>query len=129
MIGGSLAKGLKRASKNHYIMAYARHRETLEAVSYTHLLWRYMDALPMEWEEDAWKRTTMGEGCTPCIPLSAEQPNLFIKMDFHNPTLSFKDRGGVMLMAQAARLNTPRVIADSSGNAGTSISALSLIHI
>ncbi len=30
LIGGSLAKGLKRANKNHYIMAYARHRETLE---------------------------------------------------------------------------------------------------
>ncbi len=86
-------------------------------------LWRYMEALPMEWEEDAWKRTTMGEGCTPCIPLSVTRPNLLIKMDFHNPTLSFKDRGGAMLMAQAARLHTPRVIADSSGNAGTSISA------
>lgn len=31
LIGGSIAKGLKRANKNHYIMAYARHRSTLEA--------------------------------------------------------------------------------------------------
>ncbi len=31
LIGGSIAKGLKRANKGHYIMAFARHRETLEA--------------------------------------------------------------------------------------------------
>ena len=31
LIGGSIAKGLKRANKEHYIMAFARHRETLEA--------------------------------------------------------------------------------------------------
>ena len=31
LIGGSIAKGLKRANPNHYIMAYARHRETLDA--------------------------------------------------------------------------------------------------
>ena len=31
LIGGSIAKGLKRANKGHHIMAYARHRETLEA--------------------------------------------------------------------------------------------------
>ena len=31
LIGGSLAKGLKRADKNHHIMAFARHRSTLES--------------------------------------------------------------------------------------------------
>lgn len=31
LIGGSIAKGLKRANKDHYIMAYARHRSTLDA--------------------------------------------------------------------------------------------------
>ncbi len=31
LIGGSIAKGLKRANKEHYIMAFARHRETLDA--------------------------------------------------------------------------------------------------
>ncbi len=30
LIGGSIAKGLKRADSSHFIMAYARHRETLE---------------------------------------------------------------------------------------------------
>lgn len=31
LIGGSIAKGLKRANKEHYIMAFARHRETLDS--------------------------------------------------------------------------------------------------
>ncbi len=39
------------------------------------------------------------------------------------PTLSFKDRGAVLLAALAARLRPDRVIADSSGNAGTAIAA------
>lgn len=30
LIGGSIAKGLKRANSNHYIMAYARHQSTLD---------------------------------------------------------------------------------------------------
>ncbi|QNM05516.1 prephenate dehydrogenase [Qiania dongpingensis] len=31
LIGGSIAKGFKRADQNHHIMAYARHRSTLDA--------------------------------------------------------------------------------------------------
>lgn len=39
------------------------------------------------------------------------------------PTLSFKDRGAVMLAELARRLGPRRVVADSSGNAGTSVAA------
>jgi threonine synthase len=39
------------------------------------------------------------------------------------PTLSFKDRGAVMLAELARRLAPRRVIADSSGNAGTAVAA------
>jgi threonine synthase len=39
------------------------------------------------------------------------------------PTLSFKDRGAAVLIAKAKELGVPRVIADSSGNAGTAIAA------
>ena len=39
------------------------------------------------------------------------------------PTLSFKDRGAVMLAELARRLAPERVVADSSGNAGTALAA------
>lgn len=39
------------------------------------------------------------------------------------PTLSFKDRGAVLLAELALRLSPHQVVADSSGNAGTAIAA------
>lgn len=45
------------------------------------------------------------------------------KLDFLMPTLSFKDRGAVMLAELARRLSPERVVADSSGNAGTAVAA------
>jgi threonine synthase len=39
------------------------------------------------------------------------------------PTLSFKDRGAAVLLEAARRLGPERVVADSSGNAGTAVAA------
>ncbi|OLG13057.1 Threonine synthase [Bacillus paralicheniformis] len=65
----------------------------------------------------------MGEGYTPLIVLDSEEPNTFVKVDYMMPTLSFKDRGAAVLIAKAKELGVKHVIADSSGNAGTSIAA------
>ncbi|MFI2370957.1 threonine synthase [Streptomyces sp. NPDC018833] len=78
-------------------------------------LWRYEEALPL-----SGPATTLGEGRTPLVPLTA---NVSAKLDFVMPTLSFKDRGAVMLAELARRLGPRRVIADSSGNAGTAVAA------
>ncbi|MFE4644419.1 threonine synthase [Streptomyces sp. NPDC056730] len=78
-------------------------------------LWRYAEALPL-----AAPVTTLGEGRTPLVPLTS---SVSAKLDFLMPTLSFKDRGAVMLAELARRLGPERVIADSSGNAGTAIAA------
>ncbi|MFJ5115166.1 pyridoxal-phosphate dependent enzyme [Streptomyces sp. NPDC088551] len=78
-------------------------------------LWRYEEALPL-----AAPVTTLGEGRTPLVPLT---PSVAAKLDFLMPTLSFKDRGAVMLAELARRLGPERVTADSSGNAGTAIAA------
>src|SRR4051812_43374773 len=72
-------------------------------------LWRYAECLPLSAPE-----CTLGEGRTPVVPLT---DGVLAKLDFLMPTLSFKDRGAVMLAALAARLKPERVIADSSGNA------------
>jgi threonine synthase len=90
------------------------------AISRNHSLWKYLAALPFE-EED-WQQITLGEGDTPLISIDK---NLYAKADYYMPTLSFKDRGAVTLIAMTKKLGVERVIADSSGNAGTAIAAYS----
>ena len=86
-------------------------------------LWRYREALPFAPEESAWQSVTMGEGMTPLVPLRPQEPQVLLKVDYQMPTLSFKDRGAAVLIAKAKALGVSRVIADSSGNAGTAIAA------
>jgi threonine synthase len=86
-------------------------------------LWRYREALPFAPEYDGWQAITMGEGFTPLLPLMADAPNILLKVEYQMPTLSFKDRGAAVLIAKARELGITRIIADSSGNAGTAIAA------
>ncbi|MGV9882592.1 threonine synthase [Streptomyces sp. NPDC003006] len=78
-------------------------------------LWRYAECLPL-----TAPAISLGEGRTPLVELTG---GICAKLDFLMPTLSFKDRGAVMLAALAQRLGPDRVIADSSGNAGTAVAA------
>jgi threonine synthase len=86
-------------------------------------LFRYLKALPFRENSTAWKDISMGEGCTPLVPLGKDYPNVMLKMDYLMPTLSFKDRGAVVLIAKAKELGISKVIQDSSGNGGTAITA------
>jgi threonine synthase len=86
-------------------------------------LWRYLEALPFAPEFTAWQAVTMGEGFTPLIPIAPEAPGVLLKADYMMPTLSFKDRGAAVLVAHAHELGVQKMIADSSGNAGTAIAA------
>lgn len=79
-------------------------------------LWRYAEALPLP----ARPAVSLGEGLTPLIPAPGLEHG-WLKLDFVSPTLSFKDRGAVMLAALARSLGVRRAIADSSGNAGTAL--------
>ncbi|MEU4177772.1 threonine synthase [Streptomyces sp. NPDC026589] len=78
-------------------------------------LWRYEEFLPL-----AAPPISLGEGRTPLVPLT---DTVSAKLDYLMPTLSFKDRGAVMLAELARRLGPDGVVADSTGNAGTSIAA------
>lgn len=94
---------------------------TAQAVDQDHLrsrsasLWRYREALPL-----ADPSISLGEGRTPLVALT---PRVGAKLDYLMPTLSFKDRGAVLLVEAATRLRPARLIADSSGNAGTAVAA------
>lgn len=80
-------------------------------------IWRYCDWLPVE------KRLTLGEGMTPLVEAEINGRKLLLKLEYLNPTGSYKDRGTSIMMNHIAAYNVPEVIDDSSGNAGASIAA------
>lgn len=86
-------------------------------------MWRYKEALPFWDSSSVYEHITLGEGCTPMVPLDSDSSHILLKMDYMMPTLSFKDRGAALLIAKAKEIGVKRVIADSSGNAGTAFAA------
>ncbi len=71
---------------------------------------------------------SLGEGDTPCaeLPVAAELiglRRLVGKLEFLNPTGSFKDRGTAVMIGVARELGVRELVEDSSGNAGASVSA------
>ena len=81
-------------------------------------IFRYRKFLPVT--NSFWKDVSMGEGMT---PLAALEENVYVKVDYMMPTLSFKDRGAALVIAHAKALGIKKLIQDSSGNAGNSIAA------
>lgn len=77
---------------------------------------------------DADSFVSLGEGDTPCVALPALGSSLGLdrltaKLEFLNPTGSYKDRGTVVMMSVARELGVTEVVEDSSGNAGASVAA------
>ncbi len=81
-------------------------------------IFRYRSFMPLE--DDAWKDISLGEGLTPVVPFDED---LYLKMDYFMPTLSFKDRGAAVLVAHCKSIGVTSVVQDSSGNAGNSVAA------
>ena len=72
----------------------------------------------------------LGEGNTPLVSLPqsgriAGVKRLFGKLEFINPTGSYKDRGTAIMMSVAVEHGVTEIVEDSSGNAGASVSAYS----
>ncbi|MFA5698728.1 MAG: threonine synthase [Sphaerochaeta sp.] len=100
-------------------LSYPKEKPDFDNLGPTTSLWRYHSALP-PFKEETITRLTMGEGGTPLIQL---EPNLLGKADYLMPTLSFKDRGAVMLVATMVEHDITHCAIDSSGNAATSVAA------
>lgn len=86
-------------------------------------LWRYRELMQLDVSETTWRRTQMGEGASALAAADALSHGVVLKMEFAMPTLSFKDRGVAVMMAQAAEWGVEEVVVDSSGNAATSVAA------
>lgn len=80
-------------------------------------LWRYAAMLPVE------RRISLGEGLTPLVQVDWDGQPLYTKLEYLNPTGSYKDRGTVTMMNHLAAQNVMEVVEDSSGNAGASVAA------
>ena len=79
---------------------------------------------------DAASMPTLGEGGTPVVRLTElggalGMERLDAKLEYMNPTGSYKDRGTVVMLAVAREIGVGEVVEDSSGNAGASVSAYS----
>jgi threonine synthase len=84
-------------------------------------LWRYAKALPVEKKYVV----SLGEGFTPLLPIHRllDQSNMMLKLDYMNPSGSFKDRGSTVSISKANELGKKEVAIDSTGNAAASLSA------
>ena len=84
-------------------------------------MWQFRSFLPVTEDEEV---VTLGEGLTPlCEHVSEDLPKLFFKVEYINPTCSFKDRSASLLLTKAKSSRSKSVVIDSSGNAAASISA------
>lgn len=88
-------------------------------------IWRYISSMGAGEDLIHWPSITLGEGQTPLLLLDETEPNAYVKVEYMMPTLSFKDRGAAVLVTLAKQLGVKKMIADSSGNAGTAIAAYS----
>ena len=80
-------------------------------------LWRYAAMLPVK------RRFSLGEGMTPLTPATLDGCPFLAKLEYLNPTGSFKDRGTAVMLNHLASRGADDFIDNSSGNAGASLAA------
>jgi threonine synthase len=90
-----------------------------DIVASRHSVWRYATALLV----DAAHAVTLGEGWTPLLAGEWDGAPVRFKLEFTMPTGSFKDRGMTVMVSYLRSRGVERVLEDSSGNAGASLSA------
>ncbi|TAJ20067.1 MAG: threonine synthase [Dehalococcoidia bacterium] len=91
---------------------------------------RYRDRLPIT---DQTPLVTLGEGGTPLVRSRMLEGELglealYFKLEYLNPTGSFKDRGMVMVVAKAVEEGAKAVICASTGNTSASAAAYAVRH-
>lgn len=83
-------------------------------------MWRYREMIPLRVDKNI---VTFNEGFTPLVEISLESNTIFFKIDYLFPSGSFKDRGASVLVSKIKELGIKKVLIDSSGNAGSAVSA------
>jgi threonine synthase len=115
-----LSEARWRGDSGHYLNLTpgpGLRRADIETSRYS--VWRYAKALPVP-VEDA---VSLGEGWTPLVAGEWDAVPVRYKLEFTMPTGSFKDRGTTVMVSYLRSRGIQRVLEDSSGNAGASLSA------
>ncbi|MEZ4553383.1 MAG: threonine synthase [Dehalococcoidia bacterium] len=91
---------------------------------------RYASLLPVT---EKTPLVTLGEGGTPLVPSRSIGPELglealYFKLEYANPTGSFKDRGMVMAVAKAVEDGATSLLCASTGNTSASAAAYAARH-
>jgi threonine synthase len=90
-------------------------------------VWRYRAMLPLD---DDVLPITLGEGGTPLHEVSIVGMPVYVKLEYMQPSGSFKDRGAAVLASALAAAGVRSAVEDSSGNAGSSLAAyLSVLNV
>jgi len=82
-------------------------------------LWRYARMLPVS------RQASLGEGMTPLAHAHLGGIDFRAKLEYLNPTGSYKDRGTATMISHMLAHGASEVVEDSSGNAGASVAAYS----
>jgi threonine synthase len=86
-------------------------------------IWRYRHTFGLP--EDA-PIVTLGEGDTPLVSTSFQDRDVYLKLEYLNPTHSFKDRGTAVMVSFLRSRRVGEAVDDSSGNAGSSFAAYAI---
>ena len=87
-------------------------------------MWRYRESLPIKSVNNI---ISLNEGYTPLVTRKLYGLEVHFKLDYLNPTGSFKDRGASSLITHLVEIGVDTIVEDSSGNAGAAIAAYSSI--
>lgn len=82
---------------------------------------RFLPLLPIR-NLDSWPPLRIGN--TPCYHYEVSEIQCFLKDDSQNPTFSFKDRASALVSAWAKENGITRLVAASTGNAGSSLAGI-----
>jgi threonine synthase len=82
-------------------------------------IWRYARWMGLNLDEPV----RLGAGGTPLLAAHVQGHPLYLKVEYQQPTGSFKDRGVEVMVSALRQLGAQRVAEDSSGNAGASLAA------
>jgi threonine synthase len=89
-------------------------------VAGNHGLWRYRALLPLP---AGARPVALGEGWTPLLPVSMLGWTVHLKLEYLQPTGSYKDRGSAVLASALSAAGVVEAVEDSSGNAAASLAA------
>jgi threonine synthase len=83
-------------------------------------IWRYRHVFGLD---ENVTPISLGEGITPLVSDWVDGREISFKLEYLNPTGSYKDRGTTVLISYLHSLGVESAIEDSSGNAGASFAA------